>query len=179
MNRAEQSLRRERRYFFGGRAIDAMCVPPAGVVAGVAIGQDGNALASKVHFDLGTVRRRVDDYSALALLARLENRESDVAMEIATSLSAALVRGASTDIVLDEGDRAELRRVLEGWSLEGEPPDELHWLYMALHRERLLWEAHLQGRSSVGSPGLGEASRTPFRRGSRVPERSSGTTPRR
>ena len=132
-----------------------------------------------VQFDLGTVRRRVDDYSALALLARLENRESDIAMEIARSLSRALVRGASTDIVLDEGDQAELRRVLEDWSSAGELPDELRWLHMALHGERLPWEAHLQGRSSLGSPGLGEASRTPFRRGSRIPERSRGTTRRR
>lgn len=132
-----------------------------------------------IQFDLGAVRQRVADYLALALLARLENRESDVAMEIARSLSRALVRGASTDIVLDESDRAELRRVLEGWSSEGELPDELYRLHMALTDERLPWEVHLQGRSSPGSPGLGEASRTPFRRGSPIPQRSSGTTLRR
>ena len=139
----------------------------------------GSAFASMVQFDLGAVRQRVADYSALALLARLENRESDAAMEIARSLSRALVRGASTDIVLDESDRAELRRVLEGWSSEGELPGELHRLYEALPGERLPWEIHLQGRSSVGSPGLGEASRTPFRRRSRIPQQSSGSTPRR
>ena len=61
-----------------------------------------------VHFDLGGVRHRVADYSALALLARLENGESDVTMEIARSLSRALVRGASTDIILDENGQAEL-----------------------------------------------------------------------
>ena len=139
----------------------------------------GSAFASMVQFDLGAVRQRVADYSALALLARLENRESDAAMEIARSLSRALVRGASTDIVLDENDQAELRRVLEGWSSEGELPDELYWLHMALTSERSPWEVHLQGRSSPGSPGLGEASRTPFRRGSRTPQRSSGPTRRR
>src|SRR5918996_545784 len=135
----------------------------------------GSAFASMVQFDLGAVRQRIADYSALALLARLENRESDVGMEIARSLSRALVRGASTDIVLNESDRAELRRVLEGWSSEG----ELHRLYEALPGERLPWEIHLQGRSSAGSPGLGEASRTPFRRRSRIPQQSSGSTPRR
>src|ERR687891_2010343 len=103
----------------------------------------GSAFASMVQFDLGAVRQRVADYSALALLARLENRESDAAMEIARSLSRALVRGASTDIVLDENDQAELRRVLEGWSSEGELPDELYWLHMALTSERSPWEVHL------------------------------------
>jgi hypothetical protein len=139
----------------------------------------GSAFASMVQFDLDAVRQRVADYSALALLARLENRGSDAAMEIARSLSRALVRGASTDIVLDENDQAELRRVLEGWSSEGELPDELYWLHMALTGERSSWEVHLQGRSSPGSPELGEASRTPFRRGSRTPQRSSGPTLRR
>jgi hypothetical protein len=66
--------------------------------------------------------------------------------------------------VLDEGDQAELRRVLEEWSSAGELADELRWLHGALDGERLQWEAHLQGRSSLGSPGLGEACRTPFRR---------------
>jgi hypothetical protein len=132
-----------------------------------------------VQFDLGGVRHRVADYSALALLARLENGESDVTMEIARSLSRALVRGASTDIILDENGQAELRRVLEVWSSEGELRDELYWLYMALIGERLPWEVHLQGRSRLGSPWLGEASRAPFRRGSRIPRRSSGTTLRR
>ncbi|MGH3090726.1 MAG: hypothetical protein ACRDOG_00115 [Gaiellaceae bacterium] len=139
----------------------------------------GSAFASMIQFDLGAVRQRVADYSALALLARLENRESDVAMEIARSLSRALVRGASTDIVLGESEQAELRRVLEGWSSEGELPLDLYRLHMALTGERSPWEVHLQGRSSFGSPGLGEASRTPFRRGSRIPPRSSGTTLRR
>jgi hypothetical protein len=132
-----------------------------------------------VQFTLGAVRLPVGDYSALALLARLETRESDVAMEIARSLSRALVRGASTDILLDEHDQAELRRVLDDWSSEGELSNELHWLHVALDGERLPWEAHVQARSSLGSPGLGEASRTPFRRGSRITERLSGTTPRR
>jgi hypothetical protein len=90
-----------------------------------------------VQFDLGTTPRPVDDHSALALLARLENRESDIAVEIARSLSRALVRGASTDIVLDESDQAELRSVLEDWSSEGELSDEFRWLHMALHGERL------------------------------------------
>lgn len=139
----------------------------------------GSAFTSMVQFDLGAVRQRIADYAALALLARLEDRESDVAMEIARSLSRALVRGASTDIVLDERDQAELRRVLEGWSSERELPLELHWLHMALTGERLPWEMHLPGRSSPGPPGLGEASRTPFRRVSRIPERSSSTTLRR
>jgi hypothetical protein len=125
----------------------------------------GTTFASMVQFDLGAVRQRVADYSALALLARLENRESDAAMEIARALSRALVRGASTDIVLDENDQAELRRVLDGWSSEGGLPDELYRLHMALTGERSPWEVHLQGRSSPRSPGLGEASRTPFRRG--------------
>ena len=132
-----------------------------------------------VQFTLGAVRLPLADYSALALLARLEYRESDVAMEIARSLSRALVRGGSTDIVLDQGDQRELRHVLEDWNLEDELPDELRRLHMALHGERMPWEVHLQGRASLGSPGLGEASRTPFRRGSRIPERSSGTTPQR
>jgi hypothetical protein len=128
---------------------------------------------SMVQFTLGAVRLPVADYSALALLARLESRESDVAMEIARSLSRALVHDALTDIVLDESDQAELRRVLESWSSEGELSDELRWLHVALDGQRLPWEAHLQARPSLGSPGLGEASRTPFRRGSRITERSS------
>jgi 56kDa selenium binding protein (SBP56) len=60
-----------------------------------------------------------------------------------------------------------------------ELPEELRWLHIALDGERLPWEAHLRGRSSLRSPGLGEASRTPFRQGPRITERSSGTTPQR
>lgn len=93
-----------------------------------------------VQFTFGRVRRRIDDYLALALLARLEERQTDTAQEVSRSLSHALARGSSTDIVLDELDQAELRRVLEDWSLESPLPDELRWLRMALHGERLPWD---------------------------------------
>ena len=99
---------------------------------------------AQVQFSFGGVHRRIDDYVAFALLARLEDRQSDIALEIARSLSRAVARelaGSSTDIVLDEVNQAELQRVLDDWSCESPLPDELRWLRLALHGERLPWEA--------------------------------------
>ena len=98
---------------------------------------------AKVQFTFGGVHRRIDDYVALALLACLEDHQSDIALEIARSLSRALARelaGSPTDIVLDEVNQAELQRVLDDWNRESPLPDELRWLRLALHGEQLPWE---------------------------------------
>ncbi|MGH2780489.1 MAG: hypothetical protein ACRDLA_03560 [Thermoleophilaceae bacterium] len=77
---------------------------------------------------------------ALALLDRLERRSSVAALDLAKSLARAVASGASTHIVLDEDQQAELIHVLEEWRAEGEIAAELRWIYMALRGERLPWE---------------------------------------
>lgn len=84
----------------------------------------------RLRFD--AVRRDLDDCLALALLDRLERRSSVAALDLAESLARAVASGASTHIVLDEDQQAELLEVLEEWRADGEIAAELRWIYMAL-----------------------------------------------